>query len=162
MFTDDRFFDRVKDFVLFPSINKEYFNIKKFKKKIKDAQTDKDEHLVLLYTSNQEEQHSYITEATDLGYEVLLLDSPIVPHLMQKLEAEGEKLQFVRVDSDSIDNLIKKDEDSISKLSDEEKESLSTTLTEVVDKSFTVQLESRDSKDIPFIITEPKFIHRMN
>ena len=80
---------------------------------------------------------------------------------MQKLEAEGEKLQFVRVDSDSIDNLIKKDEDSISKLSDEEKESLSTTLTEVVDKSFTVQLEARDSKASPFIITEPEFMRRM-
>ncbi|HLS10601.1 MAG TPA: molecular chaperone HtpG [Flavobacteriaceae bacterium] len=161
MLTEDRFFDRVKDFVLFPTINKEYFTLEEFREKVKDAQTDKDDNLVLLYTSNQEEQHSYITEATDLGYEVLLLDSPIVPHLMQKLEAEGEKLQFVRVDSDSIDNLIKKDEDSISKLSDEEKESLSTTLTEVVDKSFTVQLEARDSKASPFIITEPEFMRRM-
>lgn len=161
MLTEDRFFDRVKDFVLFPTINKEYFTLEELREKVKDAQTDKDDNLVLLYTSNQEEQHSYITEATDLGYEVLLLDSPIVPHLMQKLETEEEKLQFVRVDSDSIDNLIKKEEDAISKLSDKEKEKLNTTLKEVVDKKFTVQLEARDSKASPFIITEPEFMRRM-
>lgn len=161
MLTEDRFFDRVKDFVLYPTINKEYFTLKEIQEKVKDTQTDKDGNLILLYTSDQEEQHSYITEATDLGYEVLLLDSPIVPHLMQKLEGDNEKIQFVRVDSDSIDNLIKKEEDAISKLSDKEKESLNTTLTEIVDKKFTVQLEARDSKANPFIITEPEFMRRM-
>src|SRR5690554_1617862 len=161
MLTEDRFFDRVKDFALFPTINDEFFTLEELQENLKEAQTDKDGNLVLLYTSDQEAQHSYITEAKEMGYEILLLDSPIVPHLMQKLEGDNEKVQFVRVDSDSIDNLIKKEEESISKLSDKEKESLNTTLKETVDKKFTVQLEARDSKASPFIITEPEFMRRM-
>lgn len=161
MLTEDRFFDRVKDFALFPTIDKEFLTLEELKEKVKDTQTDKEENLILLYTSNQEEQHSYISEAKDMGYEVLLLDSPIVAHLMQKIEGDNEKLQFVRVDADSIDNLIKKDDSSISKLSEEEKEKLHTTLTDLVDKQFTVQLENRDSKASPFIITEPEFMRRM-
>lgn len=161
LLTEDRFFDRVKDFALFPTINNEFFTLGELQEKLKEIQTDKDGNLVLLYTSDQEAQHSYITEAKEMGYEILLLDSPIVPHLMQKLEGDTEKLQFVRVDSDSIDNLIKKEEDSISKLSDKEKESLNTTLKETVDKKFTVQLEARESKASPFIITEPEFMRRM-
>lgn len=161
LLTEDRFFDRVKDFALFPTINNEFFTLGELQEKLKETQTDKDGNLVLLYTSDQEAQHSYITEAKEMGYEILLLDSPIVPHLMQKLEGDTEKLQFVRVDSDSVDNLIKKEEESISKLSDKEKESLNTTLKETVDKKFTVQLEARDSKASPFIITEPEFMRRM-
>lgn len=161
LLTEDRFFDRVKDFALFPTINNEFFTLGELQEKLKETQTDKDGNLVLLYTSDQEAQHSYISEAKEMGYEILLLDSPIVPHLMQKLEGDSEKVQFVRVDSDSIDNLIKKEEDSISKLSDKEKESLNTTLKDTVDKKFTVQLEARDSKASPFIITEPEFMRRM-
>lgn len=161
LLTEDRFFDRVKDFALFPTINNEFYTLEELQEKLKETQTDKDGNLVLLYTSDQEAQHSYITEAKEMGYEILLLDSPIVPHLMQKLEGDTEKLQFVRVDSDSIDNLIKKEEESISKLSDKEKENLNTTLKETVDKKFTVQLEARDSKASPFIITEPEFMRRM-
>lgn len=161
LLTEDRFYDRVKDFALFPTINDAYFTLDELKEKTKETQTDKDGNLILLYTSDKEAQHSYITEAKDMGYEVLLLDSPIVPHLMQKIEGDNEKLQFVRVDSDSIGNLIKKEEDTISKLSDKEKERLNTALTGLVDKQLTVQLEDRDSKASPFIITEPEFMRRM-
>lgn len=76
--------------------------------KVKPLQTDKDGKTILLYASNEETQHSYIEEAKAKGYEVLLLDSPIVAHLMQKLEQEKENLSFTRVDSDSIENLIKR------------------------------------------------------
>src|SRR5699024_10361747 len=162
MLTEDRFFDRIKDFLLFPTIDNTYFTLDELKKKVKDAQTDKDDNLVLLYTSDKIEQHSYINEAKELGYEVLLMDSPIISHLMQKLEGSNEKLQFVRVDSDSIDNLIKKDDTSISKLNDEEKDSLNQTLTAVIgENKFTIQLENRNSKASPFIITEPEFMRRM-
>src|SRR5699024_7103324 len=96
------------------------------------------------------------------GYEILLLDSPIVAHLLQKIESKEEKVSFVRVDSDHVDNLIKKDEEQISKLSDEEKETLKTFLDEVIPKEkFTVQMEALDSKTNPFIITEPEFMRRM-
>ena len=130
--------------------------------KIKDNQTDKDDKLVVLYATDTEAQHSYIEAAKAKGYEVLLMDSPIVPHLLQKLETTKEKLSFVRVDADHIDNLIKKEDTAISKLSDEEKEQLKTELEEVISsKGYTIQLEAMDSQASPFIITEPEFMRRM-
>jgi len=162
MLTEDKFFEKAQDFALYPTVDGTYFTFDELIKKIKDAQTDKDDKLVILYASNKEEQHSYIDSAKDKGYEVLLLDSPIISHLMQKMESEKENVSFVRVDSDHIDNLIKKDEDAVSKLSDEEKESLKTFLTETIPaEKFSVQLEAMDSNANPFIITEPEFMRRM-
>ena len=136
--------------------------LRNFRKKIKNIQTDKDDKLVILYASDQEAQHSYIEAAKEKGYEVLLLDSPIIAHLLQKMESEKEKISFIRVDSDHIENIIKKEETSISKLSEEEKETLKTFLTETIPgEKFSVQLEAMDSNANPFIITEPEFMRRM-
>jgi molecular chaperone HtpG len=162
MLTEDKFFDKAQEFALYPTVDGTYFTFEELSEKIKDTQTDKDDKLVILYASNKEEQHSYIDSARDKGYEVLLLDSPIISHLLQKMESEKEKVSFVRVDSDHLDNLIKKDEDTISKLSDEEKESLKTFLTETIpSEKFSVQLEAMDSNTNPFIITEAEFMRRM-
>lgn len=162
MLTEEKFFDKAQDFALFPTVNGAYYTFEELKEKIKDHQTDKDDKLVILYASNKEEQHSYIEVAKEKGYEVLLLDSPIVSHLLQKLESTNEKTSFVRVDSDPIDTLIKKEEEALSKLTDEEKDSLKTLLTEVIPaEKFSVQLEAMDSKANPFIITEPEFMRRM-
>ena len=96
------------------------------------------------------------------GYTVLLLDSPIASHLIQKLETTKEKISFARVDSDAIDNLIKKDEKSISKLSEKEQEKLKEQIEEVVPKDkYSVQLEAMDSESLPFMITQPEFMRRM-
>ncbi|GEQ85772.1 chaperone protein HtpG [Patiriisocius marinistellae] len=162
MLTEEKFFDKAQDFMLYPTVDGKYFTFAELKEKLAAAQTDKDDKLVLLYASNKDEQHSYIASAQDKGYEVLLLDSPIISHLIQKLESSKEKISFVRVDGDHIDNLIKKDEEAISKLNDDEKETLKTFLTETIpaDK-FTVQLEAMDSNSNPFIITEPEFMRRM-
>ena len=158
MLTEDKFFDKAQDFMLYPTSDGKYYTFAELKEKLAASQTDKDEKLVLLYASNKEEQHSYIQSATDKGYEVLLLDSPIISHLIQKMETSNEKVSFARVDGDHIDNLIKKDEEAISKLNDEEKETLKTFLATVIpaDK-FTVQLEAMDSNANPFTITEPEF-----
>ncbi len=162
MLTEDKFFEKAQNFALYPTVDGTYFTFEELSDKIKDLQTDKDEKLVILYASDKEAQHSYIETAKEKGYEVLLLDSPIISHLIQKLESEKEKVSFVRVDSDHIDNLIKKDEEAISKLSDEEKESLKTVLEGIVpSEKFTVQLEAMDSNANPFIITEPEFMRRM-
>lgn len=162
MLTEDKFFDKAQDFALYPTIDGKYYTLSELKEKIKDLQTDKDENLVVLYASNKDEQHSYIETAKEKGYEVLILDSPIITHLLQKIESKEEKITFVRVDSDHVDNLIKKDDEQISKLSDEEKESLKSLLDEIVPKGkFTVQLEAMDSSANPFIITEPEFMRRM-
>ena len=162
MLTEDKFFDKAQDFMLYPTVDGNYHTFAELKEKLAAAQTDKDDKLVLLYASNKEEQHSYIAAAKDKGYEVLLLDSPIISHLIQKLETSEEKISFARVDGDHIDNLIKKDEQAISKLSDQEKETLKTFLTETIPaEKFSVQLEAMDSKSNPFIITEPEFMRRM-
>ena len=162
MLSEDKFYEKADKFALYPTVDDTYFTFEELQEKIKDSQTDKDGKLIVLYASNKDEQHSYITTAKDKGYEVLLLDSPIVSHLIQKLETSKENISFVRVDGDHIDNLIKKDEETISKLSDEEKETLKTDLEKVIptDK-YTVQLEAMDSNASPFIITQPEFMRRM-
>jgi molecular chaperone HtpG len=162
MLSEDKFFEKTDKFALYPTIDGDYHTFEELEAKIKDNQTDKDDKLVVLYTSDKEAQHSYIEAAKGKGYEVLLLDSPIVPHLMQKLETSKENLSFVRVDSDHIDNLIKKEDTTISKLSDEEKDSLKADLEKVIsDKGYTIQLEAMESSASPFIITEPEFMRRM-
>jgi len=162
MLTEDKFFEKAKEFALYPTVDGNYFTFSELKDKIKDSQTDKDDKLVVLYTSDKEEQHAYITSAQEKGYEVLVLDSPIVAHLLQKIEMEEQKVSFVRVDSDHVDNLIKKEDEQLSKLTEKEKESLKTYLETVVPKDkFTVQMEAMDSQANPFIITEPEFMRRM-
>ncbi|CAL2090531.1 molecular chaperone HtpG [Tenacibaculum sp. 190524A02b] len=164
MLSEDKFFDKAKKFALYPTVNDAYFTFDELIEKTKDAQTDKDGNHVILYASNKDAQHSYIEAAKDKGYEVVLLDSPIVSHLMQKLETSGgdTKVQFTRVDADHVDNLIKKDDAVISKLSDEEKEKLKPIIEGAVPKqSYTVQLEAMDSKASPFLITVPEFMRRM-
>lgn len=162
MLTEEKFFEKAQDFALYPTVDGAYFTLEELKEKIKPLQTDKDDKLVVLYASNKDEQHSYLQAAKDKGYEVLLLDSPIISHLLQKLESTNENLSFVRIDSDHVENLIKKDEEAISKLSEEEKTSLQTLLAEMIpSEKFSVQLEAMDSQANPFIITEPEFMRRM-
>jgi len=162
MLSEEKFYEKAGAFVLYPTVNDKYFTLDELKENLKETQTDKDGKLVVLYAGNKEAQHSYIEIAKEKGYEVLLLDSPIIPHLIQKIEGDNQNLTFVRVDSDHIDNLIKKEETAISKLSDEEKESLKTVLEGLVPKQkYSVQLEAMDSQAAPFIITQPEFMRRM-
>ncbi len=162
MLSEEKFFEKAEKFALYPTVNGSYFTFEELKEKVKDLQTDKDDKLVLLYASNKEEQHAYIEAAKEKGYEVLLLDSPIVSHLIQKLESTQENLSFVRVDSDHIDNLIQKEETQVSKLSDDEKETLKGLLDEVIPQDkFSVQLEAMSSTASPFMITQPEFMRRM-
>lgn len=162
MLSEEKFFDKAKKFALYPTVDETYFTYDELIEKTKDSQTDKDDNHILLYAANKEAQHSYIEAAKAKGYEVLLLDSPIISHLMQKLETSGEKVRFARVDADHIDNLIKKDDTTISKLSDEEKEKLKPMIEAAVPaETYTVQLEAMDSNASPFMITVPEFMRRM-
>ena len=162
MLSEDKFFEKSNAFALYPSVDGTYYTYDELYNKIKANQTDKDDKLVILYASDKDAQHSYIEAAKSKGYEVLLLDSPIVSHLIQKLESEKENTSFVRVDSDHVDNLIKKEEATVSKLSDEDKTVLETILKEIVpSEKFMVQLEAMDSSSAPFMITQPEFMRRM-
>lgn len=162
MLSEDKFFEKADAFALYPTVDGTYYTYEELFNKIKANQTDKDDKLVILYASNEDAQHSYIEAAKAKGYEVLLLDSPIVSHLMQKLESTKENITFSRVDADHIDNLIKKDDTKISKLTDEQKTELETLLKEVIPaEKFSVQLETMDSEATPFMITQPEFMRRM-
>ena len=162
MLSEEKFFEKADAFALYPSVDDKYYTYDELYNKIKANQTDKDDKLVILYASDKEAQHSYIEEAKAKGYEVLLLDSPIVSHLIQKLESTKEKISFARVDADHIDNLIKKEDSKISKLSEDEKKQLDELLKEVVpSEKFMVQLEPMDSNAAPFMITQPEFMRRM-
>jgi molecular chaperone HtpG len=162
MLSEPKFYEKAGSFILYPTVDDTYFTLEELKEKLKDNQTDKDGKLVVLYASNKDAQHSYIAAAKEKGYQVLLLDSPIISHLIQKLEGDNENLTFVRVDGDSIEKLISKDDTAISKLSEEETTKLKEVVETFVPKpSYNVQLEALDSNASPFIITQPEFMRRM-
>ena len=162
MLSEEKFFEKAEAFALYPTVDGKYYTYDELYNAIKAKQTDKDDKLIILYASNQDEQHSYIEAAKDKGYEVLLLDSPIVSHLMQKLEGSKENISFARVDADHIDKLIQKEENTISKLDEDQQKQLDELLKEVIpSEKFTVQLEAMDSNATPFMITQPEFMRRM-
>jgi molecular chaperone HtpG len=162
MLSEPKFYEKAGDFVLYPTVDNKYYTLAELKEAITANQTDKNGKLVVLYASNKDAQHGYVEIAKEKGYEVILLDSPIVSHLIQKLESDNENVTFVRVDSDHIDKLIQKEDTQISKLSEEESTQLKTVLEEIVPKAnYSVQLEPMDSTAAPFIITQPEFMRRM-
>ena len=162
MLSEPKFYEKSGDFILYPTVDDNYYTLAELKEAITSNQTDKNGKLVVLYASNKDAQHGYIEIAEEKGYKVLLLDSPIVSHLIQKLESDNENLTFVRVDSDHIDKLIQKEDTQISKLSEDESTQLKTVLEEIVPKAnYSVQLEPMDSTAAPFIITQPEFMRRM-
>ncbi len=162
MLSEEKFFEKAEAFTLYPTVDGKYYTYQELYDKIKANQTDKDDKLVILYTSDQDAQHSYIEAAKAKGYEVLVLDSPIVSHLIQKLEGSKEKIAFARVDGDHIDNLIKKEDTTVSKLDEDQTKALDELLKEVIpSEKFMVQLEAMDSSANPFIITQPEFMRRM-
>ena len=160
--SDEKFFDRAKKFSLLKNTDGKYFSFEEYSEKIKAVQTDKDNRLVFLYSSNVEDQHSFIESAKEKGYDVLLADGPLGSHLVGKLEQHFENSSFVRVDADIIDNLIKKEEKQSSKLTEEEQNTLKPIVeSQVAKEKFTVVFESLSEKDSPMLITQPEFIRRM-
>jgi molecular chaperone HtpG len=162
MLSEEKFFEKAEAFALYPTVDGTYYTYDELYNKIKAKQTNKDDKLVILYASNADEQHSYIEAAKAKNYEVLLLDSPILSHLIQKLEGSKENISFARVDADHIDKLIQKEDTVISKLSEEQKTTLDEHLKGVISsEKFIVQLEAMDSNAAPFMITQPEFMRRM-
>jgi len=160
--SEEKFADKAKEFNLVKSTNNEYFTLEEYQEKIKALQTDKDNKLVILYTSNPEEQFSFVKKAKDRGYDVLQLDGPLAAHWISKMEQSLENVSFVRVDSDSLDKLIKKSDEIPSKLSKEDEEKLKPVFeSNITKEKFTVQFESMSESEAPIIITQPEFIRRM-
>lgn len=161
MLSDEKFFDRAEKFSLLKNTKGEYFTYEEYKEKIKAAQTDKDGKLVCLYTHDVDAHHSIIEDANERGYDVLIMDSPLASHLIQKLEMKLG-VGFSRVDGDTLDKLITKDEEIPSKLSTEEEEKIKPAFEANVETGkFTVVFESMSEKDKPVIITQSEFMRRM-
>jgi molecular chaperone HtpG len=160
--SEEKFAEKSDKFMLFPTVDKTYFTWDEFSEKYKEIHTDKEGNFVVLYATDNDQQDAYIQAAKEKGYEVLVFDSPIAPHFIQKLEYSKEKVTFARVDSDHINNLIKKDEPIIARLNDEQKETLKKEIGEAIDaQTYTVQLEDLSMTDAPFMITQPEFMRRM-
>ena len=160
--SEEKFAEKADKFMLYPNVDGTYYTWDEFSDKYKEVQTDKDGNFVVLYATDKEQQDSYIQTAKEKGYEVLVLDSPIAPHFIQKLEYTKDKVHFARVDADHINNLIKKDEPIVSRLSDEQKETLKKEIAKTIDsKKYTVQLEDLSMDDMPFMIVQPEFMRRM-
>jgi len=162
MLSDEKFAEKAKSFALLKNTNGAYFTMEEYMEKIKANQTNKSEETIILYTSDAEGQFSYVKQATERAYDVLVLEGPLASHWIQKLEQGNEKVRFSRVDSDSLEKLIDKGEEIPSKLSAAEEEKLKPLFEGAVNKEkFTVQLESMAEQDSPILITQPEFIRRM-
>ena len=160
--SDEKFAEKAKGFSLIKSTEGKYFTIEEYKDKIKALQTDKDEKTVILYTKDIENQFRFVKAAKDRGYDVIILDGPLVSHWISKIEQENEKLTFARVDADTLDKLIKKSEEIPSKLSKEDEEKLKPVFEATVNKDkFKIEFESMSESEAPIIITQPEFIRRM-
>ncbi|HEY1041014.1 MAG TPA: molecular chaperone HtpG [Bacteroidia bacterium] len=162
MLSDEKFYEKAAKFALVKNTDGKYFTLEEYQNHVSTLQTDKDKRLVYLYSNNAEEQHGFITSAKDRGYDVLIMEGPLASHYINHLESKLKDTSFVRVDSDTVDKLIKKDEAQVSKLNDEEKKTLQPVIESVVPKEkFTVVFESMSEKDSPMLITQPEFMRRM-
>lgn len=162
MLSDDKFYERAKDFCLLQNVEKEIYTIADYREKIKTLQTDKDGNLVMLYTHDAGKLDAFVQSAKKRSYDVLLFDSPIDNHFIGFLENKEEKTQIKRVDSDSIDKLIAKEEKTELVLSEAEQ----TTLKEVYEKSinntsYRVQIEALPVDEQPVTVVMPEFMRRM-
>jgi len=162
MLSDEKFAERAQKFALYKTTEGKYYTMDELTEKIKPLQTDKDNKVVYLYTSDAEAQHSFIEVAKNKGYEVMVLDTALTAHLVGKLEQTVKDSTFARIDADTIDKLVNKDEKIPSKLSDKEQEKLKPIIEEVIAKDkFTVLFESMNETDQPMTIVQPEFMRRM-
>jgi len=164
MLTEEKFYDRAMNFFLFKNSEGKYFTFEEYEKLIKESQTDKDKNLIHLYTTNAEEQYTFTEAAKNKGYDVLVLDDVLTPHLINKFEQKYNDKRFIRVDSDVVENLIKKD-DTTKELSWEEKQELSPVFQAVCpenkDYSFVVDFQHLGEEGSPMVITRNEFMRRM-
>lgn len=162
MISEDKFYDKAQNFALFKNTDEEFFTFEEYAEKIKPTQTDKDGKLVYLYTSNKDEHYSYINSAKEAGYDILEFDTVIDNHFIQQLEYKLKDTTFVRVDSDTVDNLVKTDEVKESVLSEKDQEKVKGIFEKVVnDKGSNIELKALSPNDHPVVLTKPEFMRRM-
>lgn len=162
MLSDEKFYEKINKVALLKNTDGKYFTFEEYQNLINTNQVDKNNKTVYLYATNVQEQHAYIDAAKNRGYDVLIFDTMLDPHYINHLESKLKDAQFVRVDGDTIDNLIKKEDATSSKLSEEQQNQLKPIIEGTISKEqFTVQFENLSEKDAPMLITRPEFMRRM-
>lgn len=162
MISEPKFYDQAEKFLLFKNIENQYFTIKEYIKHINETQKDKDKKLIYVYTNDKEQQHAFIESAKERGYDILLMDGILDNHFINAFEQKQSDTFFKRVDSETIDNLIKKQDNQLSKIDDKQKEILKKVIERNIDtKTFTLSFENLSESDLPFTILRPEFMRRM-
>ena len=162
MLSDDKFYEKAKDFVLLQNTESKYYTIEEYKALVQANQQNKNDQLVLLYTTDADKQHAFVEAARSRSYDVLKLDSMIDSHFIGLLEQKLEKVTLKRVDSDTIDKLIERDETKESVLNDKEKEDLKGVYEQAINnKNMIVEVAPLSPDDAPVVITMPEFMRRM-
>ena len=167
MLTDEKFYEKAKDFALYKNLDGKYATLDEYKEQVKAAQTDKDGNLVLLYTNDPDAHYTYIERAKAKGYDVLLMDGELDVHVMSQAEqkSEGGKLRFVRIDSDTIENLIRKEDSAKDDYSDEQREGLRKAFEAFIPKAeklnYYVTCEPAAADALPVFLTQNEFMRRM-
>ncbi len=162
MISEEKFYEKGKDFVLLNNTQNEYFTLDEYKEKVKTAQTDKNDMLVYLYATDTDKQDTFIQSANKKGYDVLNLNSPIDPHFISQLEQKLEKTSLKRVDAEVADKIISKEDQTVHVLNDEEK----TKVKEIFEKAIVkpnmrIEIESLNPEELPVIVTMDEFMRRM-
>jgi molecular chaperone HtpG len=162
MISEEKFYERAEKFCLFKNTDGKYFTFEEYREHVKTLQTNKEKHLVYLYSTNIEEQHSFISAAKERGYDVLVMDNILDSHFINQLERKLENCHFLRVDAETIDKLIQKDDELPSKLTEDQKNLLKPVIEKQIDKEkFSVVFENLSETDQPLMITQPEFMRRM-
>ncbi len=160
--SEDKFAEKAKAFSLLKNTENEYFTIDEYKEKVKENQTDKNEQLVLLYSSDVNKQSFYVDQVKKQGYDVLVMDQIIDSHYLGYLERSLEKSSLKRVDSEVVTKLIDKGEPALDLLTPEQKESIKSVFENALDsKSVTLAVEAMTTEDLPIVLTENEFMRRM-
>ena len=162
MISEEKFYDKGKDFVLLNNTQNEYFTLEEYKEKVKTAQTDKNDLLVYLYATDTDKQDTFIQSANKKGYDVLNLNSPIDPHFISQLEQKLEKTSLKRVDADVADKIISKEDQTVHVLNDEEKAKVKAIFEKAIVKpNMRIEIESLNPEELPVIVTMDEFMRRM-
>lgn len=162
MLTDEKFAEKGKKFWLIENLDNQLFTFEQYREKIQANQTDKDGNLVVLYSTNNDDFHTYASAARSKNYDITLFGHPLDSHFLQKIEAELDKVSFKRIDSDTLDQLIKKDETFESVLSTEEQTKVEDIFKTQIHDTFTkTQLSALSPEEAPVLITKPEWMRRM-
>ncbi|ACE06303.1 hypothetical protein Aasi_0943 [Candidatus Amoebophilus asiaticus 5a2] len=163
MLTEDKFYEKAKDFVLFKTVDSEYFTLSEYPERVKEKQTDSEQHTIILYANNVDKQDLYIQACKRRGFDVLLFDGQLDSHFLETLERKLDKVRFKSVDAEPVDKLIGKSEQQASLLDEKEQNKLQDIYKQAIrDATVVWSVVPMASDELPVVITVPEFVKRLH